>query len=243
MYGFVLWGLPPVVGQVALPTWEQVLVRGYLRVGVKDNLPALALRSPTGEIEGLEIDIARELAQELLGDRNAVRLVVLSNSERLNAFDRVDIVIAQVAITNNRSRLVDFSPPYYTDGTILIAKQGQTLNQLRGILVLKGSTAIAHLQQHYPNLPTIGIDSYPAGITALQTLPNLAMAGDRSVLLPWLQANPEYQQLGGQLSFHSLGIVMPKGLASAELRQRVRQAMQKWRQNGWLTNLAQKWGL
>jgi polar amino acid transport system substrate-binding protein len=172
-----------------------------------------------------------------------VRFVILSNQERLTAFDRVDVVIAQLSLTNNRRRLVDFTLPYYTDGTIVIGRRDQNLSQLRGILVLKGATTIAHLQQHYPQIPTIAIDSYQEGVTALQNLANLAMAGDRVILAQWLKQHPDYQQLGAQLSFHSLAIALPKGLAASELRQKVNQALNKWRQNGWLDAQISKWGL
>jgi polar amino acid transport system substrate-binding protein len=235
--------LPTLIVQTTQPTWADVQARGYLRVGVKDNLPSLAVRSGQGEWSGLEIDIAHQLAQELLGDRQAVRFVVLPQRDRLNSFDRVDVVIAQVTVTNNRRRLVDFSLPYYTDSTVLIARKGKTINQLQGILVLKNSATIAILQNSYPHLPTIGVDSYHAGVRALQSNPHLALAGDGVILHPWLKDNPDYSTVGAKLAFHSLAVVMPKGLASAELRQKVNQAVQKWRETGWLRERANFWQL
>lgn len=235
--------IPALIAQATPPTWADIQSRGYLRVGVKGNLPALALRDAQGNWTGLEIDIAQQLAEELLGDRRAVRLVILPQQERLQGFDRVDIVIAQVTVTKNRLRLVDFSLPYYTDSTVLVAQKGKTLAQLRGILVLKNSSTIAVLQKSYPHLPTIGIDSYQAGAKALQENPNFALAGDGAILQPWLKQNPNYGTLGANLAFHSLAIAMPKGLASAELRQKVNQKIDKWRQTGWLKERASFWQL
>jgi len=224
-------------------TWQKVQERQYLRIGVKDNTPPLGWRDREGKWQGLEIDIARELAQELLGDRNAVQFVPLSNRERISALPQLDMVIAQMTVTPNRQRLVDFSLPYYTDSTIVIARRDLTLKHLKGILVLKGSTAIAVLQERFPQVPTIGIDSYQQGITTLSQNANLGLAGDLAILSPWLQQNPNYSQLGGRLSFHSLAIALPKGLDSAELRQKVRQAINKWRSNGWLEQRHRAWGL
>jgi polar amino acid transport system substrate-binding protein len=230
---------PPVPAQ----TWQKVQERQYLRIGVKDNTPPLGWRDQQGNWQGLEIDIARELAQELLGDRNAVQFVPLSNRERISALPQLDMVIAQMTVTPNRQRLVDFSLPYYTDSTIVIARRSLTRTDLKGILVLKGSTAIAVLQERFPQVPTIGIDSYQQGITALSQNSHLGLAGDLTILSPWLQQNPDYSQLGGRLSFHPLAIALPKGLDSAELRQRVRQVINKWRSNGWLAQRHRAWGL
>lgn len=235
----LLLPIPPTPAQ----TWQKVQERQYLRIGVKDNTPPLGWRDQQGNWQGLEIDIARELALELLGDRNAVQFIPVSNRERIAALPQLDMVIAQMTVTPNRQRLVDFSLPYYTDSTIVIARRSLTRTDLKGILVLKGSTAIAVLQERFPQVPTIGIDSYQQGITALQQNSNFGLAGDLTILSPWLQQNPDYSQLGGRLSFHSLAIALPKGLDSAELRQRVRQVINKWRSNGWLAQRHRAWGL
>lgn len=50
---------------------------------------------------GFEIDLARRLAQDLLGDPQAVRLVPLAHRDRLYALlnDEVDLVVAQLTAT------------------------------------------------------------------------------------------------------------------------------------------------
>jgi len=235
--------LPVIVPPTLAQTWQKVQERRYLRIGVKDNTPPLGWRDPQGNWQGLEIDIARELAQELLGDRTAVEFVPLRNQERIAALPKLDMVIAQMTVTANRQRLMAFSLPYYTDSTVVIARRGLARRDLRGILVLKGSTAIAVLQDRFPQVPTIGIDSYQQGIDALIQNPNLGLAGDLTILSPWLQANSAYSQLGGRLSFHSLAIALPKGLDSAELRQKVRRVISKLKDNGWLKQRHKAWGL
>ncbi len=102
--------------------------RGYLIVAIKTNRPPLGFIDETGEISGFEIEIARRLAAELLGDENAVRFVPVSNIDRLGAVleDRVDMAIASLTITEPRRRLVSFSDPYYLDGTAFIVQSSMT---------------------------------------------------------------------------------------------------------------------
>jgi len=44
---------------------SEIQKRGKLIIGVKDNLPPLGFRDHNGNLIGLEIDMARELAKEL----------------------------------------------------------------------------------------------------------------------------------------------------------------------------------
>ncbi|AFY68565.1 amino acid ABC transporter substrate-binding protein, PAAT family [Thalassoporum mexicanum PCC 7367] len=228
--------------------WATIQKRGYLVVGVKDNLPPLGFRNEADQLVGLEIDIAKRLAQELLGDETLVEFVPLANRDRLDALwsDRVDIVIAQITLTNNRARLVDFTLPYYTDGMALVARKGREsddFNRSARIAVLGGSANITALQYYFPTADLIGVDSYQSGLAALQTNQVDAFAGDRSVLSFWLQSHPEFVAIEQNLAPTSLAIAMPKGLQYQELRHGVYAQIEQWRESGWLRERADHWGL
>jgi polar amino acid transport system substrate-binding protein len=228
--------------------WSTIQKRGRLVIGVKDNLPPMGFRQPSGNLAGFEIDIARELAKELLGSAELVELVPLRNRDRLSALwgDRVDIVVAHLSITRNRARLVDFTVPYYTDSTAVIAKrntQNAQFNQSSAIAVIKGSSTIAVLQFLLPQAQLIGVDSYQEGLAALKAQKVQAFAGDRSALVQWLKDNPDYDRIQNLTSSHSLAIALPRGLQYEDLRLKVLQAVEKWRKNGWLRERATYWGL
>ncbi|PZV14386.1 MAG: amino acid ABC transporter substrate-binding protein [Pseudanabaena sp.] len=219
--------------------------RGKLIVGVKDNLPPLGFRDRSGKLSGLEIDIARELAKEL---NLQIELVPLKNRDRLAALqtNQVDLAIAQITLTNNRSRLIDFSLPYYTDSIIVIAKRGitsQDLRQQSAIGVLKNSAAIAAIQSQFPKATIIGVNSYADGLGALQSNKLKAFVGDRTSLTQWLKDHPDYEIIGKPLAVHSLAIALPRGLQYLDLRDRVFDVVEKWRKNGWLEERANYWGL
>ncbi len=58
--------------------------RGYIVVAVKQDVPGLGYRDPgTGEFSGLEIDLARALAQRIFGDANRVHLHPAKTAERI----------------------------------------------------------------------------------------------------------------------------------------------------------------
>jgi len=223
----------------------EIQKRGKLIVGIKDNLSPLGFRDRNGNLAGLEIDIARELAKEL---NIPVEFRPLKHRDRLSQLvnNQVDIAIAQITITNNRLRLVDFSLPYYTDSTVAIAKRGITsadLSQPSAIAVLKNSDAIAAIQSKFPKSAIIGANSYEDGLAAMQSGKVKAFVGDRTSLHQWLTEHPDYEIIGKPLAFHSLAIALPRGLQHQELRDRVLPIVQKWRKNGWLQERAKYWAL
>jgi polar amino acid transport system substrate-binding protein len=87
--------------------------RGYLIVGVKDNLRPLGFKTSQNELQGFEIDIARQLAADLLGDSSKIVFKPLLNQDRLNALlnGEVDLLVARMSITDARARVVVFSRP------------------------------------------------------------------------------------------------------------------------------------
>ncbi len=227
----------------------EILRRGKLIVAVKDNVRPLGFYDAQGNLQGLEIDIARHLAEELLGDRTAVIFQPVSNSERLQVVieGKVDLAIARVTVTAPRSRIIDFSPYYYLDGTGLITNQNdiQQLANLdkRKIAVLKYSSTIATLRSELPNAQMVGVDSYAEALTLLENYQVAAFAADNSILAGWVQEHSQYRLLPVRLSGEALGVVMPKGLQYASLRSRVNEAMVRWQRSGWLRERSTYWGL
>ncbi|MFS8908293.1 transporter substrate-binding domain-containing protein [Synechococcus sp. OH2] len=230
--------------------WSEIVRSGQLRVAVKDNLKPLGFRDAEGKLQGFEIDLARELGSRLLGSPSAVELVPVANVERLQVLTagEVDLAIAQIGITPDRARQVEFTSAYYPDGPSLVVARSQdwtSWSELRGarIAVLRGSAAIPHLQRYLPGVELLAVDSYQEGAELLLKGAVQAWAADRSVLAGWLAEHPQFQFLGSPLATVGLGIALPKGLEHAELRLRVRRELENLRAEGWLAEQARAWGL
>jgi polar amino acid transport system substrate-binding protein len=227
----------------------QIQERGTLVVAVKENVRPMGFRDASGQLQGLEIDIARRLAFDLLGSEDAVEFKPVNNSERLWVAidDRVDLTIAGVTATAARDRVVSFSLPYYLDGVGLVTLDPQLQElesfQTRIIAVLNGSSTIAALRYFLPQAQLVGVESYAEAKGLMDGNRADAFAGDASVLAGWVQEFPDYRLLPFQLSTEPLCVVMPKGLQYDELRRRVATAMEQWRTEGWLRERATVWGL
>jgi polar amino acid transport system substrate-binding protein len=226
---------------------ETIQKRGYLIVAVKDNLRPLGFRNAAGQLEGWEIDIARGLAQAILGKPDAVRFKVVGNADRFTVLynGQADLTIAHVTATIARARIVNFSQPYYLEGTSLVTRQPQIQrpDQCPTIAVLQGSGTIAALQYHLPRAKLIPVASYAEAQQVLARGGAVAFAADTSTALAWTQEFPEYRRLGDQFDRLPLAVAIPKGEQYGSLGQQVNQALDRWRAEGWLEQRATVWGL
>ena len=241
-----LFSVLPFCVAADLQTIQQ---RGRLIVAVKADLRPLGFRENDRQLKGLEIDIAQRLAQELLGRKDALELQAVSNADRLAAVldGKADIAIAHVTGTSLRSRLVNFSVPYYLDGTALVTRDASVQRMTdvgkRTIAVLDGSSTVAALRYRLPDADLISVPSYEAARALLEKGEAVAFAADASVLTGWVQEFPSYRLLTPTLSAEPLCIVMPKGLQYDELRSQINQIIARWIAEGWLQERATYWGL
>lgn len=223
--------------------------RGYLIVGVKDNLRPLGFKDGQNELQGFEIDLAHQLADDLLGEDAKVVFKPLLNQDRLNALlaGDVDVLIARMSITDARSRLVAFSRPYYVDGTAFITRSAtiQSLRDLRQqtVAVLSGSDTIPAVRSLLPSVQLQGVESYAAAEALLENGQVAAFAADATVLTGWAQEDSQYHLISTLISAEALAVAMPKGRQYDELRREVDQSVDQWRTDGWLRQQISKWGL
>jgi len=223
--------------------------RGRLVVAVKETVRPLGFRSANGQLQGLEIDLAQRLAQELLGRSDAVELKPVSNQERFSRVmnGEVDIAIAHASLTPSRLRTLSFSLPYYTDGTAIITKSPtiQKPADLTGktVAVITGSSAIEALRSQLSGVNLVGVRSYEAAKVMLDQGDAIAFAADVTILSGWSQEFPEYRVILPILSSELLAIVLPKGQQYNQLKVQIDQILTRLKNSGWLEERAKYWGL
>lgn len=234
---------------VKAATLAEIKAKGNLTVAVKNNLRPLGFRNAPGKLQGFEIDLARRLAQKILGDADAIQLQPVANTERLNVVlnGDVDIAIAHVSQTPARSRLVTFSPYYYLARTAFVSQDDsiQQLSDLSAakIAVLNQSSTIAEVRFRLPQAQLIGVNSYQEALSLLEAGKAVAFAGDETVLTGWVQQYSQYHLLPQRIGGEALAVVMPKGLQYTALHQKVNQTIRQLRESGWLQQKAKEWGL
>jgi VCBS repeat-containing protein len=127
--------------------------RGLLTVAMLPNLPGSSVRDGDGRWSGYNVDLARAVADALLGSPD--RLAILPGESLVGGLAAVadgHIDLAAVGATANLSRDIqlgiDFSSPFLVDTQSLLVPDGITLMDLdQGVIgVIQGSTAIPNVQ-------------------------------------------------------------------------------------------------
>jgi lysine-arginine-ornithine-binding protein len=118
-----LMTLIAVVG-LAAAGWAQAQQK--LRIGVEGNYPPFSQIDASGQLSGFDIDIARAVCTQMKAECSFVQQEWSGMIPALNA-NRYDMIVASMAITEERKKAVNFSDKYYNVPSRWIAKQGSTL--------------------------------------------------------------------------------------------------------------------
>ena len=216
---------------------QAIIERGVLRVGVKQDVPNFGYKNPdSGEFEGLEIDIARKIADELGVDIEFTPVTAQTRGPLLDN-GQVDLVIATFTITEERKLLYNFTTPYYTDAVgFLVNKDSgiKTFTDLNGktIGVAQGSitrTLISELADKYGiavNFAELG--SYPELSVSLRAHRTDACSVDESILSGYIGSKSELMDFS--FSASDYGIVTK--LSNKDLNNYLNSLVEKWTSDG-----------
>ena len=218
---------------------QKIVKNGTLNVGVKQDVPNFGYKNPdSGEFEGLEIDIARKIADELGVDIEFTPVTAQTRGPLLDN-GQVDLVIATFTITEERKLLYNFTTPYYTDAVgFLVNKDSgiKTFTDLNGktIGVAQGSitrTLISELADKYGiavNFAELG--SYPELSVSLRAHRTDAFSVDQSILSGYIGSKSELMDFS--FSASDYGIVTK--LSNKDLNNYLNSLVEKWTSDGTL---------
>ena len=228
---------------------SRIVESGVLRVGMSGNQPPLNATSRTGELIGMEADLARMLANAM-GVR--AELIAKPFPELLDALEagEFDMVISGITITPPRNMVVAFAGPYFISGksiltrseTLARATRPSDINdtELR-LAALAGSTSQLFVEGLIPQATLVPTQSYDEGITLLRTGKVHALVADFPIcLLSALKYRDEgLVTLAAPLSVEPVGIALPANdPLFINLVQNYVNALQ---QTGLLTELRAHW--
>lgn len=214
---------------------QAIVDRGVLRVGVKNAVVGFGYQDPaTGEYSGMEIELAKKLAEQLGVDVEFTTVTAATRTELLDSGD-IDCVLATFTITDERKQSWDFTTPYYTDYVTVLVEDSsgiKSLADLKGKLVgvSSGSTSARSLVEAMidagviegadysadtfdPATWTDGItfqqfDDYPAISTALSAGTVDAFCVDKSILAVYKTEGRSY--IDDQFAPQEYGIATKK---------------------------------
>jgi len=241
-------GITPLPG--AMPTGTSLAAiaeRGRLIVGVDQNTYLFGFRNPrTGELEGFDIDIAKEIAKAIFGDPTRIEERALTSAERIPALQNgtVDIVVRTFSITCARLEQVAFSSVYYqAQQRILVPPHSEIsgAGDLDGktVCATTGSTSLNHLLALSPAPKVLAVHDWSDCLVALQQGQADAVSTDDSILLGIKAQDPNLQLVGTSLSPEPYGIGIRKD--DTVLVRFVNGVLDELRRNGGWKRIYSTW--
>lgn len=172
---FACFALPALAQESQL---DVVLKRDKLIVGTYSTSPPLAYVDEKGDMVGFEIDLAHQLAADLLGDPNKLELVVMQSDGRFPAVlsGKIDVGMCSTTITPDRAIRIAFTYPYIDAGSVMLARKDAHVTKIQELndpkytyAMLNVPPAIERTNRVLPKITKLLLDSPSALFLAVKT--------------------------------------------------------------------------
>jgi len=190
-------------------TIEEIKERGKIRIGVFGDKNPFGYVDENGVNQGFDVYIARRFAKDLLGDESKAEFVLVDAASRVAYLEsnKVDIIMANFTVTEERKQKVDFANPYMKVSLGIVSTESApitSVEQLKGkkAIVAKGTTAETYLTKNYPEIEQLKFEQYTEIFEALKDGRGDAIVNDNTEVIAWAKQNPGFivgvTSLGGQ---------------------------------------------
>jgi len=171
---------PAAVAQaVGKSRLQMIKERGRLIVGTGSTNPPWHFEDANGQLQGMDIDLARLLAKNLFDDPTKVEFVLQGSDARVPSLvtDKVDIVVQWMTVTAGRAQQVEFTIPYYREGvSLLLLSRGGKYKNFEEMKAAGASVTVGGMQNVFLNewvgkaLPQAKVDAFESPDASLQAL-------------------------------------------------------------------------
>ncbi|MGC4018250.1 MAG: cysteine ABC transporter substrate-binding protein [Muricomes sp.] len=174
-------------------TLDEIKKSGKLVVGVFSDKNPFGYVDEKGNYQGYDIYFAERLAKDLGVEIEYVSTEPASRVEYLQT-GKVDIILANFTVTDERAESVDFALPYMKVALGVVSPDKALITapeQLNGkkLIVAKGTTAETYFTENYPDVELVKFDQYTEAYNALLDGRGDAFTTDNTEVLAWAIQN------------------------------------------------------
>jgi len=202
---FILGGLLMLGATAPAPAGglEDAYRRGRLKVGVRTDFPPFGYKDPAGEVQGFDADLARAVARTLVAGENGVELVPVTSGGRIPLLysELIDVIVAAMTVTEDRERVLDFSAPYFVNGSRLLVRRDSAIQGVadlagKRVAVVTGAVQEKDLPLIAPEARVAAFESLPEALQALENAAVEAVCQDDVAILTAARGNPAVRIVG-----------------------------------------------
>lgn len=178
-------------------TLDEIKESGTINIGVFSDKNPFGYVDENGDYQGYDVFFAERLGQDLGVEINYVSTEAANRVEYLET-GKVDIILANFTVTEERAQKVDFALPYMNVALGVVSPDSNVIESLDDwntddqIIVISGTTAETYLIENYADIPLQKYDSYATAKNALENGNGVAWANDNTEVIAFALQNEGY---------------------------------------------------
>lgn len=185
-------------------TVEDIKESGKIVIGVFSDKKPFGYVDSNGDYQGYDIYFGNRIAKDLGVEVEYVPVEAASRVEYLVS-NKVDIILANFTVTEERKEKVDFTLPYMKVALGVVSPESQLITDVedlngKTLIVSKGTTAETYFTENYSDVKLLKFDQYSEAYNALLDGRGDALSTDNTEVLAWAIENE-----GFSVGIESLG--------------------------------------
>jgi polar amino acid transport system substrate-binding protein len=178
-------------------TLDEIKESGTIKIGVFSDKKPFGYVDDKGDYQGYDVYFADRLAKDLGVDVEYVAVDPASRVEYLTSA-KVDIILANFTVTDERAEQVDFALPYMKVALGVVSPSSKLISSVddlegKTLIVGKGTTAETYFEKNYPKVNLLKYDQYSEAYQALLDGRGDALSTDNTEVLAWALENKGYE--------------------------------------------------
>lgn len=178
-------------------TLEEILESGTVNIGVFSDKNPFGYVDENGEYQGYDVYFANRIGEDLGVEINFVSTEAANRIEYLQT-GKVDIILANFTVTDERAEEVDFALPYMNVALGVVSPDSNVIESLDDwnaddeMIVISGTTAETYMIENYPDITLQKYDSYATAKNALENGSGAAWVNDNTEVIAYALQNEGY---------------------------------------------------
>lgn len=177
-------------------TLDEIRESGKIVIGVFSDKAPFGYVDENGAYQGYDIYFAERIAKDLGVEVEYISTDPASRVEYV-ATGKVDIILANFTVTEERAKQVDFALPYMKVMLGVVSPDSNIITNVedlngKDLIVVKGTTAETYFEKNYPNINLQKYDEYADAYNALLDGRGNAFSTDNTEVLAWALSNPGF---------------------------------------------------
>lgn len=178
-------------------TLDQIKESGSVKIGVFSDKNPFGYVDENGEYQGYDVYFANRIGKDLGVDVEFVSTEAANRVESLQT-GKVDIILANFTVTDERAEQVDFALPYMNVALGVVSPDSNVITDLSqigaddAVIVISGTTAEIYLEENNPEITLKKYDTYSDAKTAFENGQGVAWANDNTEVIAYANSTEGY---------------------------------------------------